>query len=79
VVGMEWRSSVEDGKECVQLSVEAISRAIAKESVCERECVRECAVKDRERGATRQTVIPNGGRRRSDGRKLLRGQASLAS
>jgi hypothetical protein len=57
--------------------VEAISRAIAKESVCERVCVRECAVKDRERGATRQTVISNGGRRRSDGRKLLRKRLHL--
>jgi hypothetical protein len=56
----------EDGKECVQLCAEAISRTIAK-----RVCVRECAVKDREGGATRQTVIPNGDRRRSDGRNWL--------
>jgi hypothetical protein len=43
---------------------------------CVRVCVRECAVKDRERGATRQTVIPNGGRR-SDGRELLRKRLHL--
>jgi hypothetical protein len=42
-------------------------------------CVRE---RERAGGATRQTVIANGSRRRSDERKrkvLLRGLASLAS
>jgi hypothetical protein len=47
--------------------------------VCEREKERE---RERAGGATRQTVIANGSRRRSDERKrkvLLRGLASLAS
>lgn len=41
VVGMEWRSSVEDGKECVQSCAEAISGAIAKECECVRESGKE--------------------------------------
>jgi hypothetical protein len=73
----EWSGAgLEDGKECVVLN-----RVLKRfhEQLQKRVCVRE---RERAGGATRQTVISNGSRRRSDERKrkvLLRGLASLAS
>jgi hypothetical protein len=65
---------LEDGKECVVLN-----RVLKRfhEQLQKSVCVRE---RERAGGATRQTFIANGSRRRSDEKKvLLRGLASLAS